>query len=149
MSLRLIFILLAVVYFLSPIDLIPDRMGWVSRIDDLLVIVFLWWKYRQIKKHGRWSEAAYHKSQSRDSNSSHAGETKYKQEEAKQFDPYDVLDLTPGATRGQLDATYRKLMTQYHPDKVAHLGPELREVAHEKSVEITRAYEMLKDSITS
>ncbi len=35
-------------------------------------------------------------------------------------------------------------MKKYHPDRVADLGEELRKVAHEKSVEIQRAYEALK-----
>ena len=34
----------------------------------------------------------------------------------------------------------RKLASQYHPDKVASLGPELRELAERKSREITQAY---------
>jgi len=36
-------------------------------------------------------------------------------------------------------------MGEYHPDKVAHLGEALQEVAHEKSQEIQRAYQLLKD----
>jgi DnaJ-class molecular chaperone len=31
-------------------------------------------------------------------------------------------------------------MAQHHPDKVTHLGPLVRESAHRKSQEITRAY---------
>jgi DnaJ-domain-containing protein 1 len=35
-------------------------------------------------------------------------------------------------------------MTQYHPDKVAHLGVELQEFAKRKSQEINKAYAMLR-----
>ena len=31
----------------------------------------------------------------------------------------------------------------YHPDKVNHLGEELKKVAHEKTLEIKAAYEKL------
>jgi len=30
-------------------------------------------------------------------------------------------------------------MAEYHPDKVAHLGKELQELAHQKVLEIQRA----------
>jgi DnaJ like chaperone protein len=32
-------------------------------------------------------------------------------------------------------------MSEYHPDKVAHLGDEIREIAARKSKEINAAYE--------
>jgi hypothetical protein len=35
---------------------------------------------------------------------------------------------------------YRELVTQYHPDKVNHLGPKLREVAEKEMKEINEAY---------
>jgi DnaJ-domain-containing protein 1 len=35
-------------------------------------------------------------------------------------------------------------MQEYHPDKVSHLGEELQEVAHRKTLEIQRAYERLR-----
>jgi DnaJ-domain-containing protein 1 len=35
-------------------------------------------------------------------------------------------------------------MTEYHPDKVASLGPELRALAEKKSKEINAAYEFFK-----
>jgi preprotein translocase subunit Sec63 len=34
-------------------------------------------------------------------------------------------------------------MTKYHPDKVAHLGSEIQDVAKKKALELNRAYEML------
>ncbi len=35
-------------------------------------------------------------------------------------------------------------MKEYHPDKVAHLGEELQELAHKKSLDIQRAYQQLR-----
>jgi DnaJ-domain-containing protein 1 len=39
--------------------------------------------------------------------------------------------------------TYRNLMRQYHPDRVAHLGPELRELAERKAKEFNIAMDYL------
>jgi preprotein translocase subunit Sec63 len=60
------------------------------------------------------------------------------------WDPYAVLGIARGASVDDVTHAYRELMKQYHPDKVATLGPELRELAHEKTVEIQRAYDQLR-----
>jgi DnaJ like chaperone protein len=58
-------------------------------------------------------------------------------------DPYTLFDLSPDASREEIEARYKELALQYHPDRVAHLGEELRTLAHEKMIEIQRAYEVL------
>jgi DnaJ-domain-containing protein 1 len=35
-------------------------------------------------------------------------------------------------------------MHEYHPDKVAHLGKELQQLAHRKALEIQQAYQQLR-----
>jgi hypothetical protein len=52
-----------------------------------------------------------------------------------------VLGVDKFATRAQVVAAYRSAIGQYHPDKVATLGPEIRALAEEKSKEINLAYE--------
>jgi DnaJ like chaperone protein len=59
------------------------------------------------------------------------------------FDPYAVLEIPRSADAAMIKSAYRRLVSQYHPDKVAHLGSELREVANRKTQEITKAYQML------
>jgi DnaJ like chaperone protein len=44
------------------------------------------------------------------------------------------------ATPEEIRAAYRSLFSQYHPDKVASLGIELRVLAESKSKEIGAAY---------
>jgi len=39
---------------------------------------------------------------------------------------------------------YRRLAAQYHPDKVAYLGEELKKVANDKFQQLSRAYETIK-----
>ncbi|MEO8808293.1 MAG: J domain-containing protein [Burkholderiaceae bacterium] len=51
-----------------------------------------------------------------------------------------VLQLPPTAGPDDIRAAYRELISQYHPDKVASLGAELRALAEKKSSEINAAY---------
>jgi len=51
-----------------------------------------------------------------------------------------VLELPADASLDEIREAYRRLMSQYHPDKVASLGRELRELADAKSKEISAAY---------
>jgi len=62
------------------------------------------------------------------------------------FDAYAVLQVTPNSTPEEIRLQYRKLITLYHPDKVNHLGRELQQLAHEKAIEIQRAYDFLSSS---
>lgn len=58
--------------------------------------------------------------------------------------PYRVLGLTSDATDAEVDQAYRRLMSQYHPDKVAGAAPELREQAEKKAREINAAYDRIR-----
>jgi DnaJ like chaperone protein len=62
----------------------------------------------------------------------------------KKSDPYALFNLSPGATQEEIEARYKELAKDYHPDRVAHLGEDLRKVAHEKMIAIQRAYELLR-----
>ena len=54
---------------------------------------------------------------------------------------YVVLDVDRSASRAAITAAYRSRISQYHPDKVARMGPEIRALAEKKSAEINAAYE--------
>ena len=62
---------------------------------------------------------------------------------ASYVDPFSVLGIRPGSTRGEIRAAYRREMSNYHPDKVAHLGPEIQQLAERKAHAINRAYAQL------
>ena len=62
--------------------------------------------------------------------------------------PYEVLGVRPGASQEEIQAAYRRLVQEYHPDKVADLGQELRDVAERRMKEINAAYEHFKRRAT-
>jgi hypothetical protein len=68
------------------------------------------------------------------------------QTNASVFDPYQILQVTPRASRKEIKEAYLKQMSQYHPDKVSHLGDELKILAEEKSKHIQQAYSSLQSA---
>jgi len=63
-------------------------------------------------------------------------------------DAYKVLGVSPSASDDDIKKTYRKLMSENHPDKLAGKGlPEsMREMAEERTREISHAYDVIKEA---
>ncbi len=59
---------------------------------------------------------------------------------------YDTLEVIPTASPETIRAAYRSLISRYHPDKVAGLGPELQAVANARTKEINHAHDILRDA---
>ena len=55
-----------------------------------------------------------------------------------------AFGLDEGATYEQVRSAYRELVKGYHPDRVAHLGPDLQRLAEAKTKEINSAYRVLE-----
>lgn len=64
---------------------------------------------------------------------------------ARRREALAVLGLYDGAKPAEIKKAYRKLAAKYHPDRVAHLGPELVELTSEKFKQINAAYEFLTE----
>lgn len=60
---------------------------------------------------------------------------------------YHVLELEQNAPFAEVKKAYRRLMAQHHPDKLAAKGlpDSMQRIAHEKSLEIKQAYELIKE----
>ncbi len=56
----------------------------------------------------------------------------------------DFFGLSGKVTKAFIRKRYLELISQYHPDKVDGLGPELKELAEQKTKEINIAYDWMK-----
>ena len=61
-------------------------------------------------------------------------------------DDYKILEVSPDATDEEVKKAYRKAAIKHHPDKVSHLGEEMRKAAEEKFSKVNEAYERIKKS---
>lgn len=57
---------------------------------------------------------------------------------------YKILGLKSSDTDNEVKKTYRKMAAKYHPDKVAHLGEDLKNLAEEKFKALNDAYQNIK-----
>ena len=55
--------------------------------------------------------------------------------------PYQILGVTPGATKSEIKKAYRKLIAQWHPDHNQHRIEEAEEI----SKKIIAAYSVIAD----
>ena len=119
-------ILVCILYVLLPLDVLPDIIPIVGRFDDLLAVIvtaiFMYRRRRAAPPPPGASPAP---------------------EAIAPKEPHEILGVSRRAGKDEIRQAYRALIAQYHPDKVAHLGPDLRETAHRKTLEIQRAYEAL------
>jgi uncharacterized membrane protein YkvA (DUF1232 family) len=126
-------LILAIVYFVFPLDLIPDIFGPFGRFDDVVIFGLALWRVLK----DRQQRAATQRAETHESTTGHPRSHKDPK------DPYHIFNLSRGASRAEIDARYKELAKDYHPDRVAHLGEDLRKVAHEKMIEIQQAYATL------
>jgi hypothetical protein len=116
-------VLALLLYLRSPIDLVPDRVGGIGLLDDIVVLLCgAWWVRRRLAR-GRPPPRARDVSPD------------------TPWDPHAVLGVGRHASPSEITRAYRERMRSYHPDHVAHLGEELQELAHRKALEIQRAYD--------
>jgi len=149
---KVLLIILALIYFLSPYDVLPDFLiGW-GWLDDG-AILFLLWKYfiapaaqrRQAEKLHRQNWQYFRN----DHGAGQAGRQGYRSEsgageDTAYRDPYRILGIERNASQEEIKKAFKQLANKYHPDKVQHLGEEFRALAEDRFKEIQEAYQALR-----
>ena len=59
---------------------------------------------------------------------------------------YKILEISPESTDEDVKKAFRKMAVKYHPDKVGHLGSEVKSMAEEKFKMVNEAYNNIKKS---
>lgn len=134
--LRWLWWVLLLAYWISPIDLIPDRLGLIGRLDDLAFSLMMFWAFdyaqtldslmAQSKRNGRKSQEDPAPGQ------------------PESDDPFVILGISRNAGPEEIKAAYKKQMGTYHPDKFSHLGKEFEEIARRRTQDIIKAYRQLQ-----
>ncbi len=139
----IVILCIGILYFLSPIDFVPDFVPILGWLEDLVVVAVALWLANRTRtatpeegtsephEDPKYAEAE------RDARRGRATESPAKT-------PWQLLDVEPDADDDAIEAAYKAQLMQYHPDRAAHLGEDLRRLAHEKTLEIQRAYEQIK-----
>ena len=58
--------------------------------------------------------------------------------------PWEILGLDPGADAASVEAAWRRLIQENHPDRVTHMDPEIQALAATRTQAINEAYEVLR-----
>lgn len=64
---------------------------------------------------------------------------------APEPDPHAVLGVPRGASQEAVRKAYRELVKKHHPDRVTDRSAAVRKAAHQRILEIRRAFDALKD----
>lgn len=142
--LRILPFIVILLYIISPVDLIPDLLPGIGWIDDLLLLVAALW-YLAMRRPGENPWDFYRRAKDWRRKGPRPSED-LREDELRDYskdDPYSLLGVDRNASGEEIKAAYKRAVSRYHPDKVAHLGKEFQELAHKKLLAIQRAYEAL------
>lgn len=141
---RFLAIVLWIIYFLSPIDLIPDFIPGIGRLDDLILLFFLLYSLFKRGASDSQESSGYHNyGQGSFRYESEQSDDGSRERSHEPRDPYRILGLDRSATVEDIKRAYRTQATRYHPDKVSHLGEEFQVLAKQKFQDIQWAHETL------
>lgn len=136
-TLRRWLVALAILYLVLPRDLVFDFFArGLGFVDDLALAALFYWYYRKRQRE--------HAHGPRERDRQRAGAEPRQAAPETPSDPHEVLGIPATASADEIQAAYRARMSEYHPDKVAHLGEDLQKLAHRKAQEIQRAYQELR-----
>jgi DnaJ-domain-containing protein 1 len=140
---KYLYILLALLYFLVPYDLLPDFLGALGRVDDLVVLGFLlrYLLMQQKRAGGARGQPGPDTAAGRS-----GGDPEPDANRFDSNDPYTVLGVERSASTQNIKKAYRELVNKYHPDKVDHLGDEFKSLAAKRFKQIQQAYQSIQQT---
>ena len=59
-------------------------------------------------------------------------------------DPYAILGVSSSDNMETIEQAYRRMISEYHPDRVANAASEIRDLAERRAREINTAYETIQ-----
>ena len=124
-------IILLILYIVSPLDLHPFVF------DDLIasgVLFYFWRKFKNQKNQRNY----YSRSRSQTNTKSEPDGQSSLDEACR------LLNVSPDAPWSEVQKAYKEKMAKSHPDKVAHLSEELQKKAGELTLEINKAFNIIK-----
>lgn len=130
-----------IAYVVSLIDLIPG-IGPISWLDDIAVIIGLVWFFTSWLPKNTHRIYFFRPGEQQGAQSGGKSQSA-RSESGGQFDPFEALNVRRSASESEIKSAYRDMLKKYHPDRVTHLGTEFQQMAHEKLIDIQKAYEML------
>ena len=130
---KLYFIIaLLIIYIISPLDLFPFVF------DDLIATGFLFYFWRKFKNQ-KSQKNYYSRSQSQANIRTEPERSSISVDKS-----YKLLNVSSDVPFSEVQKAYKEKMAKSHPDKVAHLSEELQKKAKELTLEINKAYNIIK-----
>ena len=120
-----------IIYIISPLDLFPFVF------DDLIasgVLFYFWRKFKNQK-----NQRSYYSRNRSQTNTKSEPDGQSSLDEA-----YRLLNVSPDAPWSEVQKAYKEKMAKSHPDKVTHLSEELQKKAGELTLEINKAFNIIK-----
>jgi len=141
--LKVLLTILALIYVLSPYDILPDMaVGW-GWLDDLAILYLLWRFFYAARRMGPGTGRFNQQYGSGQAGSGSSRTDSKAETEKRRKDPYTILGVERDASIDEIKQAYRQLANKYHPDKVHHLGEEFSAMAENRFKEIESAYREL------
>ena len=146
---KIILIVAALIYTISPWDIVPDVFFGLGWLDDAVIWGLVLRYFYVLRKRLKNQFQEYDRTEYQHG-SPHTGQNKFGQEDPGpasgkdvEKDPYAVLGVSRNASFEEIKGAYRALAVKYHPDKVQHLGNEFQTLAEKRFKEIQQAYQKL------
>ena len=139
-------ILASILYVVSPVDVVPDFLPGLGWVDDLIVVgCLIWYLTKHQTGQSPW-DAFRERGRAQGSRRAPSGGPRPEDlaGDFSRMDPYTLLGVPPGASPEEIKSAYRRAVSRYHPDKVAHLGKEFQDLAHQKLLAIQQAHDTLQ-----